>query len=242
MKKRSDDSQRGFISMYMLAIIVGVLLITGAGQYLWRNTLQLGSFCHEVIAELGIYELDDMCMGIGTSLASLKNELNAMVGATHWGDTMDIEDFAGMVAREFSSNFGFNAPQLSGFIDPGGLSTGSLSNLSSSLTMGSMGSNMLSSGNTGLGLQYLTQSANMGEVGVLSQISLGNAYLNGTGGVPKDLGAAYRYNSMALDSINKLQGSGSPGSKQLLGALPAAPSDMTASLRGALGQIKSQMK
>lgn len=229
-------NQQGFISIHMLAIIVGLLLVTGAGQYLWRNALELGSACHSVVAELGIYELDDMCMSIGTAMASLKNELSSMVGATSWGDYMDLEDFAGMLAREFSSNFGFNSPQLSGMINPSSLSGGSfnMGDLSSVVTMGSMGNNMLSSGKSDMGLRYLQKSAGAGEYGVLSQLSLGSAYANGTGGIGKNMEMSRYYNGLALNSIGKLQSSGSPQSKQLLKALPASPESLSKSLSGAL--------
>lgn len=239
------SSERGFISLHLLGFIVLILLVTGAGQYLWRNALQLGSGCQSVISEWNLYELSDVCMSIGTAMASLRNQLEGAVGATQFGDYMDLEDFSAMVARNFSSQaIGFNSPQLSGLIDPSALSGGgaslgggsSLDTLRSALTQGSYGSSQLSSGNSGVGLKYLQSSAGMGEYGVLSQLSLGSAYGSGMGGIGKNLGASQHYNSMALDSITKLQSAGTPESRQLLGALPGSPDDLTRSLRSALGK------
>lgn len=215
--------------MYMLAAIVGILLVTGAGRYLWHHSLQLGSYCQSAVAELGVYELSDMCMSIGTAMASLKNSLSQMVGETKWGDSMDLEEFSGMVARQFSAGYGFSAPSLSGLM-------GNNSGMGSALSMGSLGSRHLSSGNTDMGLKYLQKSAGMGDAGVLSQLSLGSAYGSGTGGVKIDMNASRYYNSQALDSITRLQGSSSPEAKRILQALPASPDAMTNSLKKALGR------
>ncbi len=218
-------SQRGFLSIYVLATIVGILLVTGAGQYLWHHSLQLGSYCQSAVAELEIYELSDMCMSIGTAMASLKNKLSQAVGETKWGDSMDLEEFSGMVARQFSAGYGFSAPSLSG-----------LTGGNSALSLGSLGSSQLSSGNTSLGLRNLQKSAGMGDSGLLSQLSLGSAYGSGSGGVKLDLNASRYYNSQALDSITRLQGSSSPDAKRILQALPASPDAVANSLKKALGR------
>lgn len=237
--------QRGFISLAMLGLLVMILLVTGLGQYLWRSALNVGPACQNLVASWNLYELSDTCMAMGTFMASLRNQLESAVGATEFGDYMDLEEFSGMVARSFSSQtMGFNAPQLSGLIDTSSVSGGSMSfsggssldKLRSALSQGSYGSSLMSSGNTGAGLGYLKSSAGMGEYGVLSQLSLGSAYGSGASGVGKDLGAARQYNSMALDSITKLQSSGSPEARQLLSALPGNPDDIARSLKSTLGQ------
>lgn len=228
MKQSFDThhSQRGFFSIHLLAIIVGILLVTGAGQYLWHHALQLGSYCQSAVAEMEIYELSDTCMSIGTAMASLKNSLSQMVGETKWGDSMDLEEFSAMVAQQFSSGYGFSAPSLSGLTGSSG----------SALSLGSLGSQNLSSGNTDMGLKYLQKSASMGDSGLLSQLSLGSAYGSGSGGVKLDLNASRYYNSQALDSITRLQSSSAPEAKQILQALPASPDAVAASLRQALGR------
>lgn len=234
MKTRRHQS--GFISIHLLAIVVGLLLITGVGQSLWRGSLNLGMACHEFAGDVGVQELADMCDVIGRGIASFRNQLEQWVGGTQWGDYMDLEDFAGMIAREFSSNAmrGFNAPQLSGLINFGGLSSGGLSDVSKALTQGSIGSNALLKGDLKTGIPYLRSSAGMGDVGVLSQLSLGSAYANGTGGLPRDLRLSRHYNNMALGSIKSLQRSSSPDARRMLSALPASPDAMVKSLSSAL--------
>lgn len=244
------DPRGGFINLYTLAVIVLVLLFTGAGRYLWQHALQLGSHCQSLIAEVGLYEMNDTCMAIGTQMATLRNRLEQMVGETRFGDYMDLEEFSGMMARQLSSQaLGFSSPQLSGLIDPGVLGRDINFNAASAqeklrlaLTHGNTGHNYLSQGNGRVGLPYLQSSAGMGEYGVLSQLSLGSAYLNGNNGIPRDLPSAYRYNSMALNSIRSLEASGTPEANSLLRALPAPSSQMQRTLEHALDQIKHTPK
>jgi hypothetical protein len=246
MRSIPSSREAGFFSIHLLALIVFLLLVTGAGQYLWRNSLQLGSTCQKLISEIELYQLNDTCMAIGTNMASLRNRLEQMVAESPLGGGyMDLEEFSGMMARKLSSQtLGFNSPELSGMIDPKvlGNSRGggsSLDKMRLALTQGSVGSQYMSQGNAKAGLPYLRSSANMGEYGVLSQLSLGSAYTNGSGGTPRDLQSASHYNRMALDSIRKLQSSGTPDSQKLLNALPASPDQMTKSLQRAIAQIET---
>ncbi len=249
----THQSQSGFalFSVTGLAVIVGLLLITGLGQWLWHNTLRMGEYCHRISAELSIqnYTMDG-CNTIGTSIASFRNYLEQRVSYSRFGDTMNLEEFSAKIAREFASRgIGFNSPQLSGLIDTGMLNNKnfdldgapSLDKLRMALTRGSVGSDYLRMGNADAAQQWLKSSANMGEYGVLSQLSLGSAYMEGTGGIGKDLEQSYQYNSMALDSINKLQRAGTPESSRLLESLPAAPSEMSSSLSSALNQTRQQL-
>ncbi|MCI5049547.1 MAG: hypothetical protein MRY32_04370 [Rickettsiales bacterium] len=236
-KTSMRHSQAGFGTLTLLGIIVGFLLVTGIGRQLWHSTLSLGDSCHTLAEETGIMQIADTCDAIGESVARLRLELEHMVGMSRFGDMMDLEGFAGMVARSFSQQaIGFSSPSLAGFINFDGLGSGSLDPFSQALTQGSIGSNYLSMGKADMGLPYLQSSANMGDMGVLSQLSLGSAYASGTGGVGRDMGMSRYYNSMALNSIQSLQSSGSPQSKQLLGALPSSPNNMVRSLKSALGK------
>ncbi len=236
----------GFISIHLIAIVVLILLITGLGQYLWRNSLQLGSYCQSVITEMELHQLNDTCMAIGTTMASLRNRLEQMVGASKFGNMMNLEEYAGMMARKLSSQtLGFNAPQINNMIDPkflSGMPSGgsSMDRMRAALTQGTAGSQLLSQGNSSAGLSYLQSSANMGEYGVLSQLSLGSTYMQGGRGVPKDLGAAKHYNQQALQSIRTLQASDSAEAKRLLSALPASPDQLTQSLEGVVTKLDLQ--
>jgi len=92
----------------------------------------------------------------------------------------------------------------------------------------------LQKGNVKMGLPYLQSSANMGDFGVLSQLSLGSAYGTGAGGVPKSADLSRHYNALALTSIQNLQSNGSPDAQRVLSALPASPDKMIQSLSQSL--------
>lgn len=226
-------NQDGFLLLPFLGLIVAILLVTGIGQKMWRGALNMGSSCRELADATGVYAINEVCDEIGTYMAGLRLQLEYMVSSSQWGDSMDLEGFAGMMAREFASSTmgGFNSPQLSGLLNMGG---GSSSSLSQALSLGSLGNSALMKGNVSEGLPYLKSSASMGDVGVLSQLSLGSAYANGTGGLVKNTQLSQYYNGMALNSIQSLQSSGSPQADQLLSALPASPDAMIRSLSSAL--------
>jgi|GEM_PF-3129112 len=245
MKKR--ENQEGFALLTLLGVLVFVLLVTGIGQRMWRGALGAGSSCREIADSIGVNEINDMCDSIGMYMAELRLQMEYWVSTTRFGDSMDLEGFAGMMAREFAGATmgGFNSPQLSGLMNMGSLTGGSslggggnavgdLSRLSSALTQGSFGYKSIMNGDITRGLPYLKSSAGMGDVGVLSQLSLGSAYANGTGGLPRNMDLSRYYNGMALGSIKNLQGSNSPEAKQLLSALPASPDAMVRSLTSAL--------
>lgn len=238
-------AERGMGTLMLMGVIVGLLLVTGAGRWMWHNAVLLGDSCHNVAAEMGAQQyLGDVCDAIGWGMAMFRQKLEGMVGQSKFGDMMNLEEFSAMLAREFSNaTIGFNNPSLSNMIQTDRLTGSSafdfskatnIDKLSMALTQGSVGSKYLNAGKLDIGLPYLRNSANMGEFGVLSQLSLGSAYGSGTGGLPKNMGLSKHYNAMALDSIKKLQSSNLPQSKQLLGALPASPSKMTQSLQSAI--------
>ena len=236
-------AQAGMGTLTLVGVIVALLLVTGAGRWMWHNAVLLGDTCHNVAAEMGAQQyLGDVCDAVGWSMAMFRQKLEGMVGQSKFGDMMNLEEFTAHIAREFANaTIGFRHPSLSNLIQTDRLTGASqfdFSNLNDrlgmALTQGSVGSQYLNAGKLDIGLPYLRNSANMGEFGVLSQLSLGSAYGNGTGGLPKDLNLSKHYNAMALDSIQKLQRSNSPQSQQLLGALPSSPGRLTQSLQSAI--------
>lgn len=231
-KDLNHTAQAGFINLTLLGIIVAVLLFTGLGQYIWHNTLQLGSTCHSISRDISAQQyMGDMCDSLGLALASFRNRMEQWVGMNT--DGLDLEMYAGQMARQFSSATlgGFNAPSLNGLTSGNGL-------LPQSLQMGSYGNRLLSAGDISGGLPYLQRSASMGEYGLLSQLSLGSAYLNGTGGLPQNPDASYQYNSMALTSINRLEAAGTPEADRLLQALPKPPGEMKRTLSDVMGALR----
>lgn len=236
-------AQAGMGTLTLVGIIVALLLVTGAGRWLWHNAVLLGDSCHNVAAEMSIQNyVGDVCDAVGWSMAMFRQKLEGLVGQSKFGDMMNLEEFSAHMARSFSNAaIGFNNPSLGNLIQTDALTGGSsfdmssaTGRLSAALTQGSIGSQYLNAGNLDIGLPYLRNSANMGEYGVLSQLSLGSAYGNGTGGLSKNMDLSKHYNAMALDSIQKLQRSNTNQSQQLLDALPASPEEMTQSLQSAI--------
>jgi hypothetical protein len=231
------NRESGMISLWMLGIIVLLIVVSGVGQFVWRNATQMGQHCSALVRETGFYELNDACEWIGHQMMLMQRSLEGMVGASKFGDTMNLEEFAGYAARQFAgASIGFSAPGLSQFINPDLLKMPSMNAdpFSLSLTRGAYGQSLMKQGNTSQGLSFMQSSASMGDAGLLSQLSLGSAYANGSYGLPKDAGLARSYYEQAQKSLQSLQGQNTSQSKQLLGALPASPDAISQSLSSVL--------
>ena len=240
-----SPSRSGFGTLMLVGIIVTVLLVTGIGQYIWRQGGQLGAHCRDLVMSVGWQGGLDSCQKVGQYVVSFQRKLELKVGRSKVGDAMNLEEFAGHLARQFSNaTVGYRAPSLSGLINTNALNGGSfnmggapsMDRLSMALTQGFQGQSMLNGGQSVQGLNFLKSSASMGDVGVLSQLQLGSAYANGTGGVPQNLGLSRQYYGQALGSINSLESSGSPSSQRLLQALPGGSGNLKMQLQQIVGQ------
>lgn len=230
--RRNDHTahpRSGFGALAIIGVLVALLLVSGIGQAIWRHSTQLGAYCRSAMMEIDFHAGLDVCDSIGQGIVSFQRYLEHQVGSSSFGDTMNLEEFSGYLARQFSGMaIGHQSPQLSGLIDNSLLrapsmdiaSLSSLDKLKLSLTRGAQGQNMLKSGNTSQGLRFLQSSASMGNMGVLSQLQLGSAYSQKGGSLPNDPARSKYYYSQALQSITALQGQNSPESNRLLGALP----------------------
>jgi hypothetical protein len=223
MKTRSHH-QSGFGTLTLIGIVVALLLVTGIGQAMWRHSTQLGAYCRDIMLELNFSAGMDTCNAIGQKIVSFQRHLEGKVGSSSFGTTMNLEEFSGHLARQFSqAAIGYNSPQLSGLIDPTLLQkpsfdfsgASSLDKLRMSLTQGAQGQALMQQGNSAQGLKYLQSSASMGDVGLLSQLQLGSTLSQGG-----NTSHSKHYYGQALQSIESLQKSNTPQSKQLLGALP----------------------
>lgn len=235
----NPHAQHGFGTLTLLAIGVMLLLVTGVGQAMWRHGTQLGAYCRDAMLGIEFNAGLDVCEAIGQSVVSFQRYLEYQVSSSSFGDTMNLEEFSGHMARQFSSMaVGYQSPQLSGFIDnsmlqqPFNLSgASSLDKLKLSLTQGAKGQNLLQSGHTSQGLRFMQSSASMGDMGVLSQLQLGSAFSQKGGTLPNDPARAKHYYSQALQSIQSLTRQNTPQSKQLLGALPMPADKMQSQLQ-----------
>ena len=241
----AHTARGGFGTLTLIGIVVGLLLITGIGQAIWRHSAQLGNYCRDAMLEVGFSAGMDICESIGQSVVGLQRWLEYQVGSSSFGDSMNLEEFSGHMARQFSSvTAGFQSPQLSGLIDASLLQKPSLNmsgispldRMKLSLTQGAHGSTLLNSGSAAQGLRFLQSSASMGDVGVLSQLKLGSAYAQQGGALPTDALRSRYYYSQALNSIESLQSQNTPESQRLLGALPADPQQITSQLKQILRQ------
>ncbi len=92
------------------------------------------------------------------------------------------------------------------------------------------------------GVAWMRQGAAFGEYGLLPQLSLGNAYMRGTGGVRADPRQALAYYTQAERSLTRLESSQNPAAQELLGALGAPPDQIRAEIIAAIKMIQSQWK
>lgn len=88
-------------------------------------------------------------------------------------------------------------------------------------------------------LPWLQQGATTPGYGVLSQISLGDIYSQGTGGMAPDPGRAAFYYGQAAQSIDTLQANGSKQSKELLRSLGGSPEEVKQRLNIAAAKLKT---
>ncbi len=234
------------MSLTMLAIVVVILLVTGIGQAIWRHSTQLGAYCRDTALDFNASFMFDACDALGQSIVSFQRYLEYQVGSSSYGGMMDLEQFAGHMARQFSSaTLGYNAPELSGLINPSILqvnrnwqSASAIDRLSLSLTQGAQGNALLRQGNSASGLGYLQSSASMGELGLLSQLQLGSAYAQGGPGFAANPGLSQQYFSQALQSLNTLQRSNNPAAGRLLNSLPMPASQMSSQLQALTGGLR----
>lgn len=232
-------------TLAVAGVLVLVLLVTGIGQAIWRQGGQLGAHCRDLMLAAQFQSGLDVCERIGRTVVGWQRSLERMVGESPAGDVMNLEEYAGQLARQFSaSTTGFDAPAVSSLIDPGKWqrSRQEYANLLLServgiaMTNGAHGANLMEAGDTLRGMQFLQSSASMGEYGVLSQLQLGSLFAQGTAGVEADAGLARAYFAHALQSIRALQGAGTPEAGKVLQALPAPPDEMEAQLQQVVGQ------
>lgn len=241
-EKNAWNARSGMGTLTMLGVLVTALLVTGIGQYVWRQGGQIGAHCRDIMLDLNFQAGLDTCQTIGLYVVSFQRQMEQSVGQSHWGDTMNFEEFAGHLARQFSNATlnGYNAPSLSGLVNPNLLrnsanfdfaNASSLDKLSMAITQGMQGNQLMRSGRNVQGLNFLQSSASMGDVGVLSQLQLGSAFATGTNGIAADAGRSRQYYGQALNSINSLEAADSPSSQRLLNALPAPPAQLKSQLQ-----------
>lgn len=244
MARNFAHRRAGFGTLTLIAVIVTVLLVTGLGQAMWRHSTQLGAYCRDAMLAIHFNNGLDFCDSLGQAIVGFQRYLEREVNASSFGGTMNLEEFSGFIARQFSSAaFGYSAPQLSGLMQApampslsgGGMLGGtSLNQLSTALSQGFQGNQLLSGGNPAQGLSFLQSSASMGEYGLLSQLQLGSVFAGGQYGIPQNMGNARNYYQQALESIQSLEQSNTPQSQQLLSAMPASPEVMKARLQQVL--------
>ena len=232
-KKKSDSTsihESGFFHLEVIILLVFLVFLTGAGQFLWRHSLRAGEYCRDVAHMIGWEELYPTCYDIGITMADIKYRVYQALGVAGYAQGMTKDDLLHEMTEYFNlSMVGLDAHTLKELINPDMLRkqiqhvTSPIQQAQFAVTQGHMGSRLFSRGNVGNGLDYMRNAANSGHYGAISQLQLGSIYGGGLGGVPQNLGAANYYHHMAYQSLQKLQNNATPAAQQILQNLPVQP-------------------
>jgi hypothetical protein len=230
-QKHLESSQSGFITFIILCLLVIGVLAANVGYMFWSQTsIKLGDYCRSAIRAVGYYSGYPMCQDFTMSMMSLQQSLQHLFSLD--GADSSFQSTTGL--SSLTSNW--NAPSLQNLLNPDMLiqSFDTLRQGNTpqfAVTQGQTGTALLQTGQWQKGLEYLKNSASVGEYGVLSQLQLGSVYSNGGYGVPQDMDSARYYFEQAIQSLQQLQMDSSSVSQNLLSALPASPQELIKKLQ-----------
>lgn len=249
-RRRRGMGLSGFI------VIIGLLWFTGAGAWLWERTLQLESQCYTMLVQMGSNVGSPICAGMGKAITgidrffsgigdSVTGAVDSVLGT--FSGTPRVESmFGDLQVSNSLARLGSGKDELLSRLNQGpqALAGGSnaaeqLRNALDSFSIGQrfMGGDGSSSYQA---LPWLQQGAQTPGYGVLSQLSLGELYRTGNGGVSANPQAATQYYSQAYQSIALLRETNTPEAQQMLKALPASPGKMQEEILATIRTLKAQ--
>lgn len=233
-----------------LALIIALLVFTGAGSWLWQRTLELEGQCYTLVAQTGSGIGNPVCAGIGSVVRGIDRFFQGI--DQRIGSQVDSvrANLSGLGTMESSlgdlrlssalARLGSSKDELARklAIGPESLAVGD--QVSRAIDSFAIGKRYLDGDGSASwrAVPWLQQGAQVPGYGVLSQLSLGELYRTGQGGVGQNPAAAIGYYSQAHQSIGLLQQSNTPEAQRVLSALPGSPANVQAQL----GQIIQQLK
>ncbi len=252
-KKKKSGPGLGF-----WLVVGGLVGVTGVGTYVADSVKGLRQPCYEATSKIraGRALCDIFEDGMTRASSAMDMDLSQFgsIGDLRLPDNMRqfTRQIDGLIETE-----GFQAaigPELSRYIDvdalrrinlqTGGMGDQILSDaqkMSMALSQTALGNGMLSGqfGDRASPVEaaaWYEKGASMGEFGILSQLSLGNMYVQGDKIAP-DFGRAEAYYAETLRSLNTLEAADTPEAQALLRSLPADPEQLRASLEAQLQHL-----
>lgn len=219
-----------------ILIIAAILYFTGAGRWLWERMMQLEGGCYSMLAQLGTSAGSPVCGAVGSGLRLVDSATDDFGGTLRsaWNSTggalfaEQIQSVVGTLRVPDSlQSLGSSTTDLQQKLKFGPDTAGSLSGsaLINAIDNFHIGQELMQgTGNSvANAVPWLQQGAQYPGYGLLSQLSLGDIYRQGSGDVMANPKAAADYYAQAYRSIGMLQANGSPEAQQLLSTLPASP-------------------
>ena len=245
----------GGVGLGGLLVVLALLYFTGAGGWMLDRMQNLQSPCYSALSVAGPSIANPICNGVGSGVAAI-TRVSTSVGDALRG-----------VRSKFDSIFS-SAPKFSGLSDLSNALGQSFAGLSSSAEslqrMVSSGPQQISASANNVGQQFqqaidsftigqsYAQGGNMAQAlpwlqhgasqpqgfGLMSQLSLGDLYRTGGGGVAANPAQAQAYYQLASRSLAQLSQGNSPQAQQILRTLPASPQAMQQEIAKAMASLK----
>lgn len=246
----------GGLGLGGIIIICGVLYYTGVGGQLLDQMQSFNQRCYGLSTTIGRAVAEPLCKGIDYGVGGITKAAEAVGGVLHWVENlfggkpsgkMDLAsiDAFGLKVQKTLAGYVSSSDQLTQMMRAGPdqwFAGGDASQrFQKAMDNFSISQHYLAQGSSGTAqaLPWLTKGAQQPDgFGVLSQMSLGDVYRKGGGGIQADPARARAYYNQAAMSLSQLSQSNSPQAKQLLKALPASPQETQRQLLQAVDQLK----
>lgn len=236
-----------------IAIIIATIYYSGAGNWLARGLQGLGPGCYSLVPNFGQSVGNAVCNGVNQGAEALLvagQDVDAFLQGVKerylsWfssvPDTQQLAALGDSLGRGISE---FASPRsyLEEMMRTGPqqfFARNAAQPFQQAIDSFSISQYYMQHGGYTQAMPWLQQSARQDAgFGLLSQLSLGDIYSRGAGGVPRDPVQAQAYYRLASDSMRTLSSSNSPQAQQMLRSLPASPAVIQRQLNQAIRQLQ----
>lgn len=240
-------------------LIGGVFVFAGGGTYVAKQLDTIGGGCRSMAIKVGLPT--GLCSPFDGGMKTISNaipDVSSIDALTNFQlpgnmrqftrqleDLVDTSAFQAAIGPDLAKHIDIDSiRQMDGMM--GGTLNQALSEtqkLSMALSQTALGNGMLSGqfggSNPQQASQWYEQGAQMGDYGILSQLSLGNMYASGNHTAP-DFGRAEGYYNQALKSLEGLQGADTREATALLQNLPTDPNTLKVQLEQQLKRLQAR--
>lgn len=237
-----------------IVIIGGVLYFTSAGDWLWERIKGLDSVCYSVMPGVNPSLTSPLCGGLASAVTTLDQLAQDFSGTIdRWYDDYMVGDGNYKSLDEFTRGLRARMDSLSSpreklykMMNDGPYSSSVDTNnqaasLQEAIDAYTIGQSYLSTRTTAeLSMRWLELGARQDNgYGLMSQITLGNAYASGNKGIAADPQKALAYLQQAQESLRVLTTTNTPQAQQLLRSLPSSPAQINQQINQTMMQLRS---